>query len=121
MFVPRFNSLVLSTIVIVSAFTLDGVSEDTGWENLTQFEAPEWFRDAKFDIYTHWGPISLAGAESPQEVGWYARNMYDKDAFEYTFHKQHFGDPATFGYKDIIPIFTAEHFNECAFTIEVVR
>ncbi|SVE07005.1 uncharacterized protein METZ01_LOCUS459859, partial [marine metagenome] len=28
------------------------------WESLQQHPDPEWFRDAKFGIYTHWGPYS---------------------------------------------------------------
>jgi alpha-L-fucosidase len=41
------------------------------WESLKQYQCPEWFRDAKFGIWSHWGPQSvLEGGD------WYARNMY---------------------------------------------
>ena len=38
------------------------------WESLKQYQCPEWFRDAKFGIWAHWGPQSVTGAGD-----WYAR------------------------------------------------
>jgi len=73
------------------------------WESLQQHPDPEWFRDAKFGIYTHWGPYSVP--EWGDE--WYARRMYlnkkKKNGNFYVFHKERYGDPADFGYKDLIP------------------
>lgn len=82
------------------------------WESLQQYKVPEWFLDAKFGIYTHWGAYSVPQYENE----WYPRLMYMKDdegrgAEFYEFHKATFGDPSEFGYKDLIPLFTAEKFN----------
>jgi len=81
------------------------------WESLQQHPDPEWFRDAKFGIYTHWGPYSVP--EWGDE--WYARRMYlnkkKKNGNFYVFHKERYGDPADFGYKDLIPLFTADNFD----------
>jgi alpha-L-fucosidase len=40
-------------------------------ESLTNYVCPDWFRDAKFGIWAHWGPQAL-----PMEGDWYARKMY---------------------------------------------
>ena len=31
------------------------------WQSLRTYQAPEWFRDAKFGIFIHWGVYSVAG------------------------------------------------------------
>ena len=77
------------------------------WESLQAYECPEWFRDAKFGIYFHWGVYSVPAYGSE----WYPRNMYDPEKPEFRFHSEEFGDPAEFGYKDFIPEFTAPKFD----------
>lgn len=72
-------------------------------ESLKQYEYPEWFRDAKFGIWAHWGPQSV-----PMEGDWYARNMYMEGSRQYKYHVEHYGHPSVFGYKDIIPLWKAE-------------
>ena len=51
--------------------TAKGKFEPT-WESLQQYETPEWFRDAKFGIWAHWGPQC-----QPEQGDWYARGMYE--------------------------------------------
>lgn len=81
------------------------------WESLIKHEEPEWFRDAKFGIYTHWGVYSVPawGHE------WYPRKMYIEKDFRrgnyFKYHTEKWGDPAEFGYSDFVPLFTAEKFN----------
>jgi len=78
------------------------------WESLYEYnEAPEWFRDAKFGIYFHWGVYSVPAFGSE----WYPRNMFRKDSKENKHHLETYGDPAEFGYHDFVPMFKAEHFN----------
>ena len=75
-------------------------------ESLTDYRVPEWFRDAKFGIWAHWGPQSAA------EYGdWYARNMYIEGSRQYKYHLEHYGHPSKFGFKDIIPTWKAEKFD----------
>jgi alpha-L-fucosidase len=50
-------------------------------ESLQKYEIPEWFRDAKFGIWAHWGPQSV-----PEDGDWYARNMYMEGSAQYKFH-----------------------------------
>jgi alpha-L-fucosidase len=80
----------------------------TDWKSLKQRNpAPEWFRDAKFGIYFHWGVYSVPAFGSE----WYPRNMYRKDSPEYKHHVEVYGDPAQFGYHDFVPMFKAEKFD----------
>src|SRR6266545_3355484 len=66
-------------------------------ESLKTYRCPEWFRDAKFGIWAHWGPQSAA------EYGdWYARNMYLEGEWQYKHHVQTYGHPSKFGFKDVI-------------------
>jgi alpha-L-fucosidase len=75
-------------------------------ESLKEYMVPEWFRDAKFGIWSHWGPQSV-----PQGDGWYARNMYVQGSQAYNYHVAHYGHPSVFGFKDIIQLWTAEKFD----------
>jgi alpha-L-fucosidase len=79
------------------------------WRSLRTHPTPQWFRDAKFGIYTHWGIYSVP-AIGPN-VSWYPHNMYRKRTSQYDAHVKTYGDPSTFGYKDFIPMFTGEHFD----------
>jgi alpha-L-fucosidase len=74
--------------------------------SLSQYEIPEWFRDAKFGIWAHWGPQSAVEAGD-----WYARNMYMQGSPQYDYHVQTYGHPSQFGFKDTIPAWKAEHFD----------
>jgi alpha-L-fucosidase len=75
-------------------------------ESLTQFKYPDWFRDAKFGIWSHWGPQAV-----PRQGDWYARRMYQEKDPAYKYHVEHYGHPSVFGYKDIIPLWKAEKWN----------
>lgn len=79
------------------------------WESLKQHVTPDWFQDAKFGIYTHWGVYSVPAYENE----WYPRLMYDKSNRRNIFrhHKTTYGEPWLFGYKDFIPMFQAKKFN----------
>ncbi len=76
------------------------------FESLRQYTAPEWFRDAKFGIWSHWGPQSV-----PMFGDWYARNMYIEGTPQYEYHLRHYGHPSKFGYKDICALWKAERFD----------
>ncbi len=72
-------------------------------ESLTNYTYPEWFRDAKFGIWAHWGPQAV-----PMEGDWYARKMYQQGSPDYLDHLARYGHPSTNGWKDIIPLWKAE-------------
>jgi alpha-L-fucosidase len=75
-------------------------------ESLKAYRVPEWFRDAKFGIWAHWGPQS-----APEQGDWYARNMYIEGNRQYEWHKKNFGPQSKVGFKDVIPTFKGEKFD----------
>ena len=81
------------------------------WESLKAHRDPEWFRDAKFGIYTHWGPITVATENAPAEMEWYGQQLYLPKHAAFRYHQQTFGDQKLVGYKDVIPHFKAEKFD----------
>ena len=75
-------------------------------ESLKAYRCPDWFRDAKFGIYLHWGVYSVA-----ERGEWYARRLYMEGTPEYEHHLQTYGHPSQFGYKDFVPMWKAERFD----------
>ena len=84
----------------------NGRFKDT-WESLEQYRVPEWYREAKFGIFIHWGVYSVPAFGSE----WYSRNMYIQGSREFEHHINTYGAHKDFGYKDFIPMFKAEHFS----------
>ncbi len=76
------------------------------WESLRQYETPEWFRNAKFGIWAHWGPQCVEGSGD-----WMAREMYMEGTAKYNHHRKHYGHQSEFGFKDVLPLFKAENWN----------
>jgi alpha-L-fucosidase len=83
------------------------------WESLSKIERePEWFKDAKFGIYFHWGVYSVPAYSSEWYPRWmYAPNRKDWGGDIFEHHKKTFGPVSQFNYHDFIPMFTAEHFD----------
>ena len=77
------------------------------WQSLQQYKVPDWYRDAKFGIFIHWGVYSVPAFGSE----WYPRDMYRTDSEEFKHHIATHGSVDKFGYKDFIPLFKAEHFD----------
>lgn len=76
------------------------------WESLQTVQIPEWFQDAKFGVWAHWGPQAV-----PMVGDWYARNMYIQGHSQYEHHLRTYGHPSKFGYKDIVRMWKAEKFD----------
>src|SRR4051794_17712564 len=75
-------------------------------ESLAAYQTPQWFGEAKFGIWSHWGPQS--GVE---DGDWYARNMYVQGRPEYEYHLKTYGPQSKVGYKDLIPQFKAARWD----------
>ncbi|MFC2098725.1 alpha-L-fucosidase [Bacteroidota bacterium] len=98
-------SLILITLV-VSAQKKDQYKEN--WESLSAHnQSPDWFADAKFGIYFHWGVYSVPAFGSE----WYPYFMYREDNDVRTHHINTYGDPSEFNYHDFVPMFKAEKFD----------
>jgi alpha-L-fucosidase len=86
---------------------------EESWKSLSTIERePEWFKDAKFGIYFHWGIYSVPAYDNE----WYGRWMYvpgrkiwGGTVFEH--HRKTYGPVSKFNYHDFIPMFRAEHFD----------
>lgn len=77
------------------------------WESLQAgYQTPDWFRDAKFGIWAHWGPQC-----QPEKGDWYAREMYLPGSGAYRDHVQRYGPPSQTGFKDIIHAWHAERWD----------
>jgi alpha-L-fucosidase len=103
--------LFLSLLIIAITTNAQQLSIDQGpfkpsLESFKQYQYPEWFRDAKFGIWAHWGPQAV-----PRQGDWYARNMYEEGSSDYKYHLEHYGHPSKSGYKDVIPRWKAQNWN----------
>jgi len=125
----QFISVLVFSILFFNSFGIDKnkdsqkKSYNSIQESLDEHAAPEWFRDAKFGIYTHWTPTTIGNELVP--CGWYPFYMYQKDSVlghhldkqkdgpsvPYTKHVGKYGDPNVFGWKDVVKTFQPKHFN----------
>ncbi|HPC18315.1 MAG TPA: alpha-L-fucosidase [Candidatus Hydrogenedentes bacterium] len=80
---------------------------EANWDSLKQYKVPEWYKDAKFGIFIHWGVYSVPAFGNE----WYPRNMYRKNSLEYRHHVKTYGPQSEFGYKDFIPKFKTQRFD----------
>jgi alpha-L-fucosidase len=76
------------------------------WESLREYRCPEWFRDAKLGVWSHWGPQSV-----PMYGDWYARHMYWQGHDQYLHHLRQYGHPSKHGWKDVVKLWKAERFD----------
>ncbi len=85
--------------------TMQAGQYEPTWQSLMTHETPEWFRNAKFGIWAHWGPQCVEGSGD-----WMARQMYMEGTPKYKYHVEHYGHPSEVGFKDILPLFKAERW-----------
>jgi alpha-L-fucosidase len=76
------------------------------WDSLSTYQTPDWFRNAKFGIWAHWGPQC-----EPEHGDWYARGMYEEGSDHYRYHVQKYGHPSRFGFKDVIHQWKGERWD----------
>jgi alpha-L-fucosidase len=87
---------------------------DGSWESLQKMPVPAWFDDGKIGIFIHWGPYSVIGYRWGERG--YAEHapklIYEDPEHYYPVIKERWGaTPPDFGYKDVVPEFTAENWN----------
>jgi alpha-L-fucosidase len=96
----------LSVIVEAQAQQTSPKYEPT-WKSLKGYETAEWFRNAKFGIFIHWGAYSVPAFGSE----WYPREMYQQGSAAFNHHVATYGPQSKFGYKDLVARFRAEKWN----------
>ncbi|SOE20337.1 alpha-L-fucosidase [Spirosomataceae bacterium TFI 002] len=116
------TTISLALLFALSFSTIAQKKYEKNWDSITsQYECPEWFKDAKLGIFIHWGVYAVPAYGSE----WYPRNMYQdgevlgghgevlskKSSPIYDYHLEKYGKLSEFGYKDFIPDFKAEKFD----------
>jgi len=102
---------IIFIVLILVSVSVFGQKYEPNWQSLKQNHTPQWLQEGKFGIYTHWGPYAVHAYGS--NTTWYSFALYEdpegeaRQHFEKTFGKL----TPEFGYKDLIPMFTAEKFN----------
>jgi alpha-L-fucosidase len=76
------------------------------WKSLSAYKTPEWYRNAKFGIWAHWGPQC-----EPEFGDWYARGLYEEGGDAYKHHLQKYGHPSASGFKDVIHQWKADRWD----------
>ena len=114
----KISMMTLTVLFLLSHFTVAAeqlaLPYDGSWESLQKMPVPAWFEDGKIGIFIHWGPYSVIGYRKGGRG--YAEHVpkmiYDDAEHYYPYVKERWGaNPPEFGYKDIIPEFTAENWN----------
>jgi len=108
---PLLASALVATVVLAADADTQKYSIAEGtfqptWESLKQYQCPEWFRDAKFGIWAHWGVQCV-----PEQGDWYAWHMYRPGDREFQYHLEHYGHPSQFGLKDLCNAWKAEKWD----------
>ncbi|MFT3932880.1 MAG: alpha-L-fucosidase [Chitinophagaceae bacterium] len=104
----------MKRILLTNAFcllllSLIAQSYQPNWSSLDKRPMPQWFKDAKFGIFIHWGVYSVPGWSSKgQYAEWYQNGLNGNDSARKAFHKKKFGDLT---YYQIADQFKAELFN----------
>ena len=122
-----FLGIFATSVTLVQA---NGEVYREDWDSLAAHnESPEWFKNAKFGIYFHWGPYSVPAYGNEH----YPRTMYGhlsgkkpvmnqqkrnynlgvgfQTFREHEFHKENYGEPKDFEYHDLVPLFEAKDFD----------
>ena len=89
------------------------------WDSLDTRPTPQWYTDAKFGIFIHWGVYSVpAWAPVGKYAEWYwhdlnkgkkAPESNSKDRATWNFHVKAYGE--NFPYQDFAPMFKAELYD----------
>ncbi|MEC3908486.1 alpha-L-fucosidase [Tamlana sp. 2201CG12-4] len=117
----KFDYLLLAIIVIFTSCNeakketrqdSEPITEqEKTWEYLKAVPIPQWYEDAKFGIFIHWGPYAVPGWSNGHYYSeWYSTAMYIDEDFK-KYHEENYGKLGEFGYKDFISMFKAEKYN----------
>lgn len=101
--------LLLFVLLSTTACAQEPPAYQANWESLNQRETPDWFQDAKFGIFIHWGVYSVpAWSVRGQYSEWYWRRIMTQETWR-EFHDEQYGDD--FEYAEFAPMFKAELFD----------
>src|SRR5689334_20939051 len=108
--------LIVTCALLSTAVVAQATHYEANWESLDKRPTPNWYTDARFGIFIHWGVYSVP-AYSP--VGKYAEwywNSLDKGPTDrgkpnptWEFHKKNYGE--NFPYANFAPMFKTEMYD----------
>jgi len=104
--------ITLALVASAGALRADPVTYPPSWASLDQRPIPDWYQDAKFGIFIHWGVYSVpAWGVRGEYAEWYWNKMHDQkpDNPWWRFHQANYG--ADFPYAQFAPMFRAELFD----------
>jgi len=105
-----YFSPILIGLIVVGCNQPETPAYDSTWESLSRYQTPDWLREGKFGIYTHWGVYAVHAYG--QNTTWYSNALYMNPESDARRHfEETFGSLDEVGYKDLIPMFTAENFD----------
>ena len=106
-------SALFFVLVLLVPLYAQEFSYEPDWESIrSHYKVPDWFRDAKFGIFLHWGPYTVpaySGTKYPKYM--YYENWERRGMSPFKHHRETYGDHSVFGYKDFFPMFKAEKFD----------
>ena len=103
-------------LALAPAATARGPVELT-WNSLVaHYRYPDWFRDAKFGIWSHWGAQSV-----PEQGDWYGRLLYMQGHPSYEHHLKTYGHPADTGMMDVQNLWKADKWDPQALMQRYVK
>jgi alpha-L-fucosidase len=103
--------ILFSSLTLAAAWSAE-TRYEAKWESLDKRPCPEWYLDAKFGIFIHWGVYSVpAWGVKKEYAEWYWNHIADKkpDNPWWQFHEKNYGKD--FPYQDFAPRFKAELFD----------
>ncbi len=106
--IKKLNQL-LTTLVTVLCVTQASAQYQPTWESLDTRPVPQWYNNARFGIFIHWGVYSVpAYCAKGNYSEWYQNTLTGGDSATTQYHRKKFGDRT---YYDLAKDFKAELFN----------
>ncbi len=83
---------------------------EPNWESLDSRQTPQWYKDAKFGIFIHWGLYSVpAWGPKGSYAEWYLNGINRGDSLRLEYHKENYG--ADFPYRGFKDLFKTEDYD----------
>lgn len=102
--------LLLACMVSPAISTIMAQPYEADWESLDARPAPEWWVDARFGVFIHWGVYSVPAFSKVGEYAeWYWHALTQEQPAYVAFHNRVYG--SDFAYQDFAPLFKAELYD----------
>jgi len=116
-YLKQLKYLIWIPLLFISNFAIGQQAYSPEWSSLDQREIPQWWVDAKFGIFIHWGPYSVPAYAPVDEVDGvyekyaehYLNKLIENNRFFKEYHQEQYGE--NFDYRDFAPLFKAEFFD----------